>query len=47
MKHKANIVHRDLRSPKYRQRVVSLKTAYKRKPKNSKDNYYDDCKSHP
>ena len=46
MKHKANCVHKDLRSPKYRMRVVSIKTAYKRKPKNSKDNYHDDRKSY-
>jgi len=29
-------VHRELRTAKYRQRVVKLKTAYKRKSKHAK-----------
>lgn len=35
-------VHRDLRTPKYRMRVVALKTAYKRKSKNQRESQYYD-----
>lgn len=39
---KRSAVHKDLRTPKYRMRVVALKTAYKRKPKNlNEKRYYD------
>jgi hypothetical protein len=33
---KRNPIAKDLRTPKYRLRVVELKTAYKRKPKHRK-----------
>jgi hypothetical protein len=39
---KRSAVHKDLRTPKYKMRVVALKTLYKRKPKNHKDNFYHD-----
>lgn len=35
-------VHRDLRTPKYRMRVVCLKTTYKRKSKNQRESQYYD-----
>lgn len=39
---KRSAIHKDLRTPKYRMRVVTLKTAYKRKPKNlNEKRYYD------
>ena len=39
---KRSAVHKDLRTPKYRMRVVALKTSYKRKPKNYKESFYHD-----
>jgi hypothetical protein len=32
-----NAVAKDLRTPKYRPRIVALKTAYKRREKHAKD----------
>jgi hypothetical protein len=43
---KRSIVHKDLRTPKYRMRVVSLKTAYKRKAKNLNEKKYYDLDDH-
>jgi hypothetical protein len=36
---KRNPIAKDLRTPKYRQRVVSSKVAYKRKPKFEQVNF--------
>lgn len=42
MKRKSIAVHKDLRTPKYRMRVVASKVLYKRKAKNVKEgSYYD------
>jgi len=34
-----NVVAKDLRTPKYKVRVVKMKTLYKRQPKHRKDCY--------
>ena len=36
---KRDPIAKDLRTPKYRMRVVSSKVAYKRKPKNEQVNF--------
>lgn len=38
-----NLVAKDLRTPKYRMRVVENKTRYKRCAKHKKDLHHADC----